>query len=239
VAGDAGVSDAVHTLLMAAILRPLDRVLDLALPALCPGCGAEGAPLCARCAPALHARAGLPAGTPLGLGEGPPEPLVQLEWCAPFTGVVRSALHALKYAGERRLAVPLGEAIAARWRAAGAGGELLVPVPVHERRRRERGYDQAELLAREAGRALRLPVATAVVRDRATVAQYHLDRRHRADNVRDAFVVRPEASWAIAGRWIVLVDDVVTTGATLAATADALLHAGALAVSGVTVARER
>jgi ComF family protein len=222
-----------------ALLRPLDRLVDLALPATCPGCGAEGPPICARCLPALQVRLDLPAGTPLGLAEGPPDPLLQLEWCAPFSGVVRRALHALKYAGERRLAEPLGHAVADRWRRAGAGGDVLVPIPVHASRRRERGYDQAELIAAVTAAALLVPWAPALVRDRATAPQYRLDRRHRAANVEDAFVVRPEASGAVAGRWVVLVDDVVTTGATLVAGASALLDRGALAVSAVTVARER
>ena len=107
--------------------------------------------------PAVDARLALPAGTPLGLGEGPPDPLLQLEWCAPFTGTLRRALHALKYAGERRLARPLGEAIAARWRHAGAGGDIFVPIPVHAARRRERGYDQAELIAAAAAGAMPMP----------------------------------------------------------------------------------
>jgi ComF family protein len=225
---------------MASVLfRPIDRLVDLALPATCPGCGAEGPPICAACRPALDARLGLPPGTPLGLGEGPPDPLLQLEWCAPFSGVVRRALHMLKYAGERRLAVPLGEAVASRWGRAGAGGELLVPVPVHASRRRERGYDQAELIAQAAAAALGLPCHAALARHRATDPQYQLDRRHRAANVADAFVVWSDAARGIAGRWIVLVDDVVTTGATLGSAAGALVAAGALAVSAVTVARER
>jgi len=222
-----------------AFLRPLGRLVDLALPAACPGCGAEGPPICARCHPALEVRLGLTAGTPLGLAEGPPDPLLQLEWCAPFTGVVRRALHALKYAGERRLAEPLGQAVAQRWRRAGAGGDVLVPIPVHVSRRRERGFDQAELIAAVAAHSLGLPWTPALVRDRATAPQYRLDRRHRAANVEDAFVAKPDSWRAVDGRWVVLVDDVVTTGATLVAGATTLLGRGAVAVSAVTVARER
>jgi ComF family protein len=187
----------------------------------------------------VEARVGLPAGVPLGLSAGPPDPLTQLEWCAPFAGVVRTALHALKYSGEQRLAVPLGEALAARWRRAGAMGSLIVPVPVHASRRRERGYDQAELLARVAADRLGLPMNAGLERIRATTPQYRLDRRRRAVNVADAFEVRPGAAKTVAGQAVVLVDDVVTTGATLCASAAALLAAGAVAVAAVTVARER
>jgi ComF family protein len=219
--------------------RLTGRILDLALPATCAGCGVEGQPICPRCRPGLDARLGLPAGTPLGLADGPPDPLLQLEWCSPFAGVTRNALHALKYAGERRLAGPLGSAVAARWRVVGAGGDLLVPVPVHASRRRERGYDQAELIAAAASAGLGMPWRPVLVRARATTAQYHLDRQHRARNVHDAFVVRSGDERGVRERWLVLVDDVVTTGSTLAACAEALLAAGAAAVSAITVARER
>lgn len=217
--------------------------LDLAFPAVCAGCGREGMPLCTTCRPALDARLDLRGGTPIGLPADLPAPLLQLEWCAPFGGPVRAALHGLKYAGERRLARPLGEAIARRWDRVGQGASMVVPVPVHADRERLRGYDQAALIAEVAARALGLPLMRALVRDRATVAQFELGRDERATNVTGAFRARDaapgETSRAVAGRWVLLVDDVVTTGATLAACAGALEDAGAIAVSAITVARER
>lgn len=213
--------------------------LELVLPPACAGCGTEGRVLCITCQAAVDARLEEPAGVPLGLPSDVPEPLLQLEWCAPFAGPVRSALHALKYGGERRLAGPLGEAIARRWRRAGAGGDLLVNVPVHALRRRERGYDQAELLARAAGAALGLEAAPLLARRRATVAQFDLGRGARRANVSGAFALVPGATPVVRDRWVILVDDVVTTGATLSACAEALLDAGAIGVSALAVARER
>src|SRR4051794_20860089 len=96
------------------------RVLDLAFPARSAGCGREGEPICRRCRPTLFDGLRRPGGTLLGMPADIPAPLVQLEWCAPFEGLVRVALHGLKYAGERRLAPVLGEALAERWRHAGA-----------------------------------------------------------------------------------------------------------------------
>jgi len=119
----------------------------------------------------------------------------------------------------------------------------VVPVPVHAERERRRGYDQAALIAEVAGERLGLPVVRALERQRATIAQFELGRDERAANVDGAFRVRAghasKVARSVAGRWILLVDDVVTTGATLAACAFALERAGALAVSAIAVARER
>jgi ComF family protein len=235
------VMEAIRT-----VRQVLDRALDLALPGRCVGCGAEGLPICATCSPALDARLDTAPGTPIGLLSETPAPLLQLEWCAPFAGTVRRALHELKYAGEQRLAEPLGAAIARRWRRAGAGGDLIVPVPVHADRLRKRGYDQAVMIAGVSAGELGLPFAPILERARATAAQYDLDREHRSANVEGAFRLvrrapgsRLEVRLPLSGRWPVLVDDVVTTGATLAACARVLLDHGAIGVSAVTVARER
>jgi ComF family protein len=214
-------------------------LLDLALPPSCAGCGAEGTVLCPGCGRSLRVRFGLPPGVPLGLPAAVTAPLAQLEWCAPFSGPVRAALHRLKYAGERRLAEPLGQAMAARWSEAGAGGNLLVPVPVHRDRARKRGFDQAFLLAEAASARLRMPWLAALERARTTAPQFELNRRARRRNVRDAFALRASCGNAVAGAWVVLIDDVVTTGSTLAACAESLYEAGASAVSGLTVAHER
>jgi ComF family protein len=214
-------------------------ILDLLLPPECPGCNREGEVLCLACRAPLTRRLNEPPGVPLGLPADVPLGLVQLEWCSAFTGPTRRALHALKYDGERRLAAPLGQAMATRWRMAGRGGDMLVPVPVHALRRRERGFDQAEDLARSCGQALGLPVVTALLRREQTVAQHALGRRERAVNVGGAFGPRDDAVGEVAGHWVVLIDDITTTGATLAGCAAALHAAGALAVSALVVARER
>ncbi len=217
----------------------LARLADLALPPSCVGCEAEGSALCAACEEGLQGRRGVAPGTPVGMPSHVPLPLVAHEWCVAYAGIGRPAIHALKYGGERRLAEPLGRAMARRWSDAGCSGDLLVPVPVHASRRRERGYDQAELLAVVAGRQLGLPVARALERRRATVRQAELDRSARAGNLRDAFGLRGGTGAAVRDRWVILVDDVMTTGATLSEAAAPLLRAGAIAVSALTLARER
>lgn len=214
-------------------------VMDLLLPPQCPGCRREGAVLCERCTVPLRRRMDEPAGVPIGLDAPLPAGLAQLEWCAAFTGPARIALLSLKYDGERRLAEPLGALVAERWQRAGVDGDLITHVPVHEARLRDRGFDQAALLAAVVARHLELPHTPLLERASATAAQHALGRGARARNVGGAFVVRGDQRGAVRGRWVILVDDVMTTGSTLSGCAGALLDAGALAVSGLTVCRER
>jgi ComF family protein len=168
-----------------------------------------------------------------------PAGLVQVEWCGTFSGPVREAVHALKYRGERRLVEPLADALAARWTRAGLGGDLATWVPVHPSRRRERGFDQAEELARALAGRLGIPVFACLERSRRTAAQHALGQAERAGNIQGVFVAGEAALVELRGAWVVVVDDVLTTGATLAGCASALLEAGVVAVSGLTVARDR
>ncbi len=222
--------------LMLGLVRAL---LDLLLPPRCAGCGREGETLCPRCSRPLVRRRGEPAGAPLGLPVALPAGLVQLEWCAMYSGPVRASLHALKYRGERRLGEPLGRAMAERWRRAGRGAELVTWVPVHRSRQRERGFDQAEALARVVAEELGLPVERCLVRRQRTTAQHSLGRRARAGNTVGAFDASERVRARMQGRWLLLVDDIVTTGATLSACAAALQAGGAASVSALALARDR
>ena len=154
-----------------------------------------------------------------------------------YGGAVREALHAFKFSGKTALAAPLGDLL----HDACALGlplapHLVVPVPLHRGRERERGFNQAALLAGRVARRLGAPVATRVLcRVRSTRAQADLSGVERRTNVRGAFAVRDRA--VLAERHVLLVDDVLTTGATVSECARVLIDAGALTVGALTVAR--
>ena len=154
-----------------------------------------------------------------------------------YEGSLRDVIHAFKYEGRRGLAAPLGRLAATEGADVLRGAHCVVPVPLHPVRRLQRGFNQAEDLARELG----LPVAHILWRPRLTAAQTGLGAWARRRNVRGAFAVSPIWRWRrqadLAGRVIVLVDDVRTTGATLNACAEVLLDAGVGEVRALTVAR--
>jgi ComF family protein len=154
---------------------------------------------------------------------------------------MRAAIHALKYGGRPVLAAPLGQLLAEEGAEAVPvalrdWADGVLPVPLHPARRAERGFNQAELLAAPcAARWGVRMLPRALVRARPTLPQADLDAAARRANVRDAFrVSRPGE---VRGRRVLLVDDVLTTGATVGAAAGALLAAGAAAVGVLTLAR--
>ncbi|HEX5040835.1 MAG TPA: phosphoribosyltransferase family protein [Candidatus Limnocylindria bacterium] len=214
------------------------RLLDLILPPACAGCGQVGWVLCDRCRRAFRPPfdAGdrfVAADAGIALGDA----LLLALTAFRYEGPLRKSLAALKYTGASRVARPLADAsVPALRRLAGISGPaILVPVPIHAERRRIRGYNQAELLARGLASAVQLPMASLLVRKRETTKQHRLDRAARLANLRDAF--RPTARLA-EGTAVIVVDDIVTTTATLEACASALREAGAEAVYGFAVAGE-
>lgn len=154
-----------------------------------------------------------------------------------FEGVLREAMHRFKYRRLTALAEPLGAMMAEYWMQHPIPADVVVPVPLHAARLRERGYNQAALLAREMARRVGLAVdERTLVRQRATASQVKLNAKQRKENVRDAFCC---SSNALAGKQVLLVDDVCTTGATLEACAVALREGGARGVRALTLARAR
>ena len=230
----------------------LDRVthsaLDFLLPMRCLSCGREGGLLCTPCIAALPcleppycdlcAAVGIVGecrycreqtrqqGRPL---DGLRAPYV-------FQGSVRDVVHRFKYENARAAAPLLGRLLAEYLADNPLPGDRLIPVPLHPAKQRERGYNQAELLAKEVGKTVALPVdAKLLYRTRNTPAQVRAaNRQQRIANTADAFAVRSSA----AGQSLILIDDVSTTGSTLTAAATALKQAGAASVWALVLARE-
>lgn len=225
------------------MVDPVWRVVVAAMyPARCAGCGRRGGWLCARCddalprfAPPWCAGCGVPVALARCRCGDAARTLDRVRSVAPFDGWLRPAIHALKYQDETTRVGHLGELLATTLRNT-AGVDALVPVPLHPSRLRRRGYNQAELLARRAGDVAGVPVWTPLARPRATESQVGLDAAERATNVAGAFRVTGQSD--LTATCLLLVDDVVTTGATLAACAFALKEAGASSVGAITLARE-
>jgi ComF family protein len=154
-----------------------------------------------------------------------------------YEGAVQGLIQRFKYGRDIALARPLGILLARSLddeRLAGCIFDALVPVPLHPRRRRERGFNQAELLAARLSRVAGIPVRRLIRRSRATPPQAGFDRVERMENLRDAFALRRPIP---SGGVFLLVDDVSTTGATLDACAAVLREGGASEVFAVVVAR--
>lgn len=228
--------------------------LDFALPPLCPGCRAPTADqggLCGTCWSKLSfitrpycERLGVPFVYDPGPGIlsmqaiADPPAYRRARAAVRYGDVARDLVHAFKYGDRLDLAPTLGRWMANAGRDFLDGAEALVPVPLHWRRLWTRRFNQSAALARVVGDAWKLPVLTgALERIRATSQQVGLSRPERARNVQGAFRTPRAAKATIHGRHLVLIDDVLTSGATTDACARALLRAGAANVDVLVFAR--
>ena len=200
-----------------------DTGLDWLFPPKCVHCQREGTIWCAACQRAVE-----PAPADIASA------LTGRRATAIFGGSVQSAIHALKYKNNRRMAGPLAARLVVTLRVTGWTPTLLTAVPLHLERLRKRGYNQSALLAARLSAAINVPFkANAIRRVKNTDPQVGLDYRDRQTNVAGAFSADRTI---VAGHSIVVIDDVYTTGATLAACAEALNTAGAEHVWALTVA---
>ncbi|MFN3889814.1 MAG: ComF family protein [Beijerinckiaceae bacterium] len=153
-------------------------------------------------------------------------------------GPARQLVHRLKYGDRLELALNMGGWMARAGAELLAGAHVLVPIPLHRRRLFSRRFNQAAALAQAVSAASGVPAdPLALARIKATVPQVGLTRAQRADNVQGAFRVPDEARPRIAGRRVVLIDDVMTSGATANACGRALLRGGAEQVDLLVFAR--
>jgi ComF family protein len=250
----ANVAAAVRLRHAAAAARVLLRAtLDVALPRLCPVCRApvEGQGLCPTCWSKLSfisrpycERLGIPFVYDPGPGIlsmeaiADPPAYNRARAAVRFDQISRALVHALKYGDRLELAPMMGQWLAHAGRELLAEADALVPVPLHWRRQWARRFNQSAMLAAAVSVASGVPVAAgALKRVKPTAQQVGLSRSERAVNVQGVFRVPPEGRAAVTGRRLVVIDDVLTSGATIEGCARALLRAGAANVDVLVFAR--
>jgi ComF family protein len=218
-------------------------VLDQLLPPRCGVCGRLGGLLCGDCAEALPPVAGPRCDRCWQVVHGGICPhcaeygheCTAIRACYGYSGGAQRLVTAVKYAGLHALTGPMSVHMAQTWATYGFDVDQVIPVPLHQRRERERGFNQAERLARGAAAALSLPCnSSTLVRRRPTSPQARVGGpSNRRSNVYGASACRDAA---VAGARVLLIDDVTTTGATLRSCATALSDGGAAAVYGYAFA---
>lgn len=217
--------------------RTLDGALDLLYPRRCGGCGAYGVGLwCANCD--THTKRFDARDSSSTLHHTGDTATTTVVSAALFDGALREAIHAFKFGGTPHLADTFAKWMCSAWRNAVESAttpDVVVAVPLHRARERERGYNQSEWLARRIAAELQLRYAHhALRRVRATDQQALLSPIQRLANVRDAFSASRQL---LHGKRVMIIDDVLTTGATLTECASACMQAGAAGVAALTLAR--
>jgi len=155
-------------------------------------------------------------------------------------GVIRSLVHAMKYQSRASAGVMLGAEVGMNMITRGIDGEIIVPIPLHRIKERERGYNQAEMIARGVSKMTGIPcVPRAVVRTKQTQTQTMLTIDQRRENMEGAFDIGRKYAASMKNATCILVDDVITTGSTIVACASVLKGAGAQRVVAASVALAR
>lgn len=215
-------------------------IFDFFLPRFCPGCNekltTEGKPVCSECLNSILIA---------------DEKLIQREFTRKFSSTkiindfyskyvfetdksLQHIIHALKYGRQFRIGVFLGEILAAGIKTKNWQIDLIIPVPIHHLKKAERGYNQSDFIAKGLSKSLGKPYSTKLIkRTRHTDSQTRLHINERAKNVANAFKVRNAKK--IIGKNILLVDDVITTGATTLECGKALINSGANSVYACSV----
>ncbi len=221
------------------------QAVDWIYPPVCAGCGSPGEIWCTACQKSIQEiidnicdRCGYPgtyeSGKCPGCDKHNPQ-YTKIRSCGVYQGPLKEAIHALKYQDNLALGFTLSEMLAKKLKKEKWDIDLIVPVPLSMVRQKERGYNQAALLAHPLAERMGVKYdSKSLIRKKATESQVHLSAEERSRNMSDAFSAKPEV-WK--GQSVLIIDDVITTGSTINECARTILEGGAEAVFGLSIAR--
>lgn len=221
------------------------QTVDWIFPPVCAGCGIQGEVLCTACQSSIEKiedricdRCGYPgtfnAGECPGCNKHDPK-YTKIRSCGNYKGPLKEAIHSLKYQNNLALGFILSEMLEEKLRNENWIIDIIVPVPLSRGRQRERGYNQAALLAHPLAKRMGLQYDSgSLTRKKYTESQVHLTAEERSCNMADAFSIK---SNFFKGKNILIIDDVITTGSTINECARTIQEGGAKEVYGLSIAR--